>query len=1039
MRNIIAFAVKNRVTILMVVLGILLLGKISYDELGTDLLPNLNNPRLYVEVEAGERPPEEIEKNVIRNMESQIIRQNNVIGVTSVIKAGSARITVDYSYKTEMNEAFLDLQKALAGFAQNQNITGFNISQNDPNSAPVIVAGVTHDQIQDMAQLRRVAESFIRNELIRVEGVADVKLTGSEVKNLVIRTDDYKLKAFNITPDVIVSKIKESNQNLSGARISDLGRQYIVKGVSGLNSPEDFGALIVGYKAPEGEKSTSANSNSGQASGDKAPIFLRDVAKVDFENDDPLNIVRINGKRSIGLSVYKEVRYNTVKVTEQVEKELQRVAKGLPGYHFEIISNQGTFIRDAIGEVKFTALFGILLAIIVIFLFLRRLGTTLIISIAIPISIVATFSLMYFGGLTLNIMTLGGLALGAGMLVDNAIVVIESIFRNRERGVTAKEAAIEGTSTVAMAITASTLTTIVVFLPIVYLHDLSGELFKDQAWTVTFSLLSSLFVAILVIPMLYCAIAGKEGKKTPSLLPRDLPFGKSDSVEFPAYGRLLRRILNHKKLVLGGAVATLIVTAAFVPFLKSEFIPQSEGGNFDVHLRLAEGTPLSVTAQTVAGMEKIIAEIANDSSMVCYSHAGPGSEESKTSFEGENTARIRVILRAKKTSVREVIARINSYAEAIPNLSCTISQEDHTTGSFGGDEISPVVVEVAGAELDEIARITEEMHREMTQMEGLCNLKSSIEDGSPEVRIRLDRVFCGMNNIALGNVVTQCAQKLEGAQAGQMEYEGEQRDIRIKLPEVPLAELENIGIQAGEKRFRLGDMAALTVSQAPREIIRKNQTRLSKITADLNPGASLQEEAFKIRQISERIDLPHNYSIRVTGQEEQRSESMRSLLFALILSVVLVYMVLSSQFESLIHPFTILLTIPLAMTGAILLFLITGMTLNIMAVIGMVMLTGIAVNNSIILVDRINQLKRSGTPLNEAIVEAGQQRIRPILMTTLTTILALLPLCITFGDGAALRAPMAIAVIGGLISATASSLIVIPCLYTVFERIAKRV
>lgn len=511
MKNIVKFAVSNPVTICMVVLAILLLGKISYDQLSVDLLPDLNNPRLFIELKAGERPPEEIEKQFVKNMESMAIRQSDVTQVSSVVKAGSARITVEYTWTKDMDEAFLDLQKAMNPFSQNKDITELKITQHDPNQSPVILIGLSHQTITDMAELRKVAESYIRNELIRLEGVAEVTLSGQEENTLIIQTDPYKLDAFGLKIEDIASRIEANNQSISGGRVSELGLQYLVKSSSLFGSEADFENLIVGYK-PVTKQETAANAsqNTGtDAAADKAPLFLREVATVQFENARPDNIVRINGQRSIGLSIYKEMRYNTVKVVDGVSRQLAVIEQALPGYHFKVITNQGTFIKNAIGEVKESAVLGIILAVIILFVFLRRFGTTLIVSMAIPISIVATFNLMFFNGLTLNIMTLGGLALGAGMLVDNAIVVIESIFRNQERGVPVREATITGTSEVAGAVIASTLTTIVVFLPIVYLHGASGELFKDQAWTVTFSLVSSLFVAILVIPMLYDRLVGR--------------------------------------------------------------------------------------------------------------------------------------------------------------------------------------------------------------------------------------------------------------------------------------------------------------------------------------------------------------------------------------------------------------------------------------------------------------------------------------------------------------------------------------------------
>lgn len=432
MKNIVKFAVGNPVTICMIVFALLLLGKVSYDQLSVDLLPDLNNPRLFIELKVGERPPEEIEKQFVKNMESMAIRQSDVTQVSSVIKAGTARITVEYTWTKDMDEAFLDLQKAMNPFAQNKEITELKITQHDANLSPVVLVGMSHQNITDMAELRRIAESYIRNELIRLEGVAEVTLSGEEVTTLTVQTDPYKLNAFQLKIEDIASRIESNNQSISGGRVSELGLQYLVKSSSLFSTEADFENLIVGYKPVQQE--TSGNSSSETVTDvNKAPVFLKEVATVQFVNARPENIVRINGKRSIGLSIYKEMRFNTVKVVDEVTSRLAVIEDALPGYHFQVISNQGTFIKSAIGEVKSSAILGIVLAVIVLFVFLRRMGTTLIVSLSIPISIVATFNLMFFNGLTLNIMTLGGLALGAGMLVDNAIVVIESIFRNQEK------------------------------------------------------------------------------------------------------------------------------------------------------------------------------------------------------------------------------------------------------------------------------------------------------------------------------------------------------------------------------------------------------------------------------------------------------------------------------------------------------------------------------------------------------------------------------------------------------------------------------
>ena len=1029
MKNIIKFAVKNPVTIFMVVLAILLLGKISYDQLSVDLLPNLNNPRLFIEVKAGERPPEEIEKQFIKNMESLAIRQSDVTRVSSVVKAGSARITVEYAWKKNMDEAFLDLQKALNGFNQNKELDEVKITQHDPNTAPVVLVSLSHRNITDMAELRKVTESYIRNELIRVEGVADVSLSGEELTTLSIQTDAYKLRAFGLQMEDIAGKITSNNQSISGGRVSELGMQYLVKSSTPFSQVSDFENLIVGYKPIVATKENAKNSTA-----EKAPIFLKDVATVVFENERPTNIVHINGKRSIGLSIYKEMQFNTVKVVDGVLEQLAVIEQALPGYKFTVITNQGTFINSSIGEVKESALMGILLAILVLFVFLRRFGTTLIVSLAIPISIVATFNLMFFNGLSLNIMTLGGLALGAGMLVDNAIVVIESIFRNQEKGLSTREAAINGTAEVSGAVIASTLTTIVVFLPIVYLHGSSGELFKDQAWTVTFSLISSLFVAILVIPMLYDLIIGKQNKETTVEAPK-----AKRSIQLNGYGKLLQRLVSKRWWVIAGSVGLIVLTGLLLPYIGTEFMPRTTSQSFTVKLKMAEGTRLERTAAAVANIENLLTTLANDSLCTIYSHVGEGAGGENAIFEGENTASIKVLLSASAAATQaDIVAQLSEATDNIEGLDLSFAEEENSLSSMLGSEGAPIVVEVKGEELEELQQLTETIQKRMLGIKGLYNITTSIEAGAPELSIEIDRTLAGMNNLTVATVIGQLKEQLSGKEAGKMEYRGEMRNIIIKLPETSLKTLGDLTIKSGDKTFLLSEIATITHTAAPREILRRNQSRMTKVMAHIDENVTLDKVAQEIRNEMQSIELPNNYSITVGGEEEKRQESMNSLLFALALSIVLVYMVLASQFESLLHPFTILLTIPLAVVGAILLFFVTGTTINMMGVIGIVMLVGIAVNNSIILVDRINQLIATGSNLTDAIVEAGQQRIRPIIMTTLTTILALLPLTFSFGEGASLRSPMAIAVIGGLITSTLMSLMVIPCVYYILEQTKRK-
>ena len=1024
MRKLINFAIKSPVTISMVVLAVLLLGIISYDRLNVDLLPDMNSPRLFVEIEIGERPPEEIEKTFIESMEAMAIRQRDVTQVSSVIKSGSARLTVEYVQNKDMDEAFLDLQRAMSSFASNREITSLNITQHDPNTAPVMLIAMSHNEITNMAELRKIAESYIRNELVRLEGVAEVALSGQERSILTIKTDSYKLKAFGLTMDGIASRIEQNNQSISGGRVSELGLQYLVKSTTLFTNETDFENLIVDYKVTDAAGTSIQTRNA--ATANRAPVYLREVADIQFENDRPETIVRLNGERCIGLSVYKEMQHNTVRVVERLNKQLAQITQALPGYNFQVITNQGTFIQDAIGEVKNSAILGLALAVLILFLFLRHIGTTLIISISVPISIVATFNLMFFNGLTLNIMTLSGLALGAGMLIDNAIVVIESIFRNQERGLSRIDSIITGTSEVSGAVVASTITTIVVFLPIVYLHGASGALFKDMAWTVAFALVSSLIVALIVIPMLYDKLSGRKSVKT-----------QTRSVQFAWYSRLLAAFLRQRWLVIGISALLFAATLLSLPFVGTEFLPRSEGQTFTVSVKLPEGTRLERTDAVVQNLDYLVQSISGDSLCTVYSHIGKGTSENQV-FEGEHTAMMKVTLsKSAPIPPNVVMERFIEATKNIEGLELTFKQEENSLGSLFGTSEEPIVVEVKGTDLDEIASITEEVIERMNNISGIYNIKSSMANGAPELIVSIDRTVAGIYNLSAQNVIQQLRQQLQGRDVGKMDYKGEMRDIVVKIPDISVRDLQNLVIRSGNQEFLLREFTTIESTQAPNEIFRRNQSRINRIVADKDINRSLDKVAQEIRQATSDIPLLLNYSITVTGEEEKRQESISSLLWALGLSILLVYMVLASQFESLLHPFTILLTIPLALIGSILIFLITGLTINIMGIIGIIVLTGVAINNSIILVARINQLKTE-MDLFEAIVQAGQQRIRPIIMTSLTTILVLLPMSFNIGEGAALRTSLALAVIGGLVTSTLMSLVVIPCVYYVFEKMKRK-
>lgn len=1024
MKKITQFSVNYPVTVSMMVLAIILLGYISFSKLSVDLLPEMNAPRIFVEINAGEQPPEEIEKQYIESIESQAIRQKGVIQVSSVCMVGSARVTVEYSWGTDMDEAFLDLQKAMTTYSQMSTIDEFTITQHDPNASPIMMIGMLHPDISDMDELRKVGENYIRNELIRLEGIAEVSLTGTEEKEVLIDTEAYLLDAYGLSIDQVVTQIQNMNRSVSGGTVVEMGKKYIIKGSSLVKDLDALKNIIVSYKAPSGSSSQTPNQQAAVA--DKVPVYLKDIAKVSFVNKDPKNIVRINGQRCVGLSIYKETGFNTVTAVKNLNEALAAISKALPGYQFITVQNQGDFIQKSIDEVKNTALIGVLIAVFVLFIFLRRVKVTAIIAFSIPISVIATFNLMYFNGLSLNIMTLGGLALGAGMLVDNAIVVMENIFRNMEQGLSVKEAAINGTAEVAGAITASTLTTIVVFLPIVYLHGASGALFKDQAWTVAFSLLASLFVAILVIPMLF-NFAYRNKKNMPSQI---------KSIRIGWYGRFLAKVIEKRVLVIILAILMLGGTYAILPLVGSEYLPKSGTGEFTVEIKLKEGTQLKRTASTAASIEYLITESLGDNIDLIFSQIGPtdGIANAKSVFQNENTASIKVRLVDDAIKHSEsIIISLGGLLENIPDAEIQIVRDESALQATMGTNESPLVVEVKGDDLDVLEEISNNIKNQLATIPELQNLETSIEEGAPEIDVVIDRQNAAMHNLTVDDISGQLKDLLMGKNAGKFEQSGEMNDITLRMPILTLYDFNNIQLRSGSNYVPLYEVAQIQESISPKQLHRRNQNRISKISADITRDIAFDKVIEKVNTVIGNMDIPQGYQVEVIGEEQKRQEAMANLSFALMLSIVLVYMVMASQFESMIHPFTILLTIPLAGVGAVWAFFLLGMPLNIMAFIGIIMLAGIAVNDSIILVDAINKFRAKGYSIKDAIINAGENRIRPIIMTSITTILALLPLTIGFGDSVALRSPMAIAVIGGLITSTLLTLIVIPSVYYVFE------
>jgi HAE1 family hydrophobic/amphiphilic exporter-1 len=1019
MRSLPRFSIKNPVTVSMIVLAVLLLGFISFSRLGTNLMPEIDNPRLFVEVDAGERPPAEIEKQLVIPVEALIVRQKGVVNVESRIMAGQARLTISYSWDSDMDQAFLELQKVLSPYSNREDVEELTISRFNPNADPVVQIALSDSLGRNLNQLRLLVENVLRPELVRLEGVADVALAGEREYVVEVKVNPASLGAFGITLEQVAEKINSFNQNVSGGFIEENGQRYVVRGSSAISKPADIQNLVI--------KMAGTDRESGYAG---SPVLLKDVADVALLEDRPASMVSINGTDCLGLYIYKENRYNTVEMTGAVFETLNEFTDNHLGIKMEVVENQGEFIEASVAEVSDSALLGILFAVVVLFLFLRNWGATLVVSIAIPLSVVATFGLMYFNDLTLNLMTLGGLALGAGMLVDNAIIVLENIYRLLEKGKSLKDAAIDGAGSVGGAIVASTLTTVVVFLPIVYLQGVSGEFFKDQAWTVAFSLFCSLGVALMVVPLL-----------STKLIRKNRSLDTSQPLKWRFYHNFLEKVLNHKGFVLVAAILLMAGSYALLPFVGSSFLPDASSDELEIEVTLPAGTRLETTNETLLSISQSVRRIMPEGTLQwIYAHSGPAVTESGQSFSrGENEGFLKISFSEVSKSASGILtAALDSLFNDVNGLDLQYGQTEPALQALAGNDEAPFVLEVRGPDADVLKATTSKIAELLNQSPDLLNVSTSFEEEAPEVDIRIDRMKAGILGMDIQSIISQVQSSLQKQDAGSLEENGNRTEIKVSGKELNLSDLAILEIVNGEETYRLNELARIEVGHEPGEILRDNQSRVGKVYAGVVPGEPFDKVVERVEVSVADMAIPPGYRVLITGDEQRRKESFSQLLFALLLSVVLVYMVMAAQFESLIHPFTILLTIPLAGVGTILTFLLLGISFNIMAFIGVVMLGGIAVNDSIILVDAINQYKSQGVMLRQAVLNAARDRLRPILMTSLTTMLALFPLALSIGQSASLRSPLAIAVIAGLFTSTLLTLVVIPCVYELFDRSGRK-
>jgi len=1072
--SIVSTVVKRPVTVAMFTLAVMLFGMVGFSRLSVSLLPDLSYPTLTVRTDNVGAAPAEIEQLISKPIEESVGVVKGIRKVHSISKAGQSDVIIEFEWGVAMNFATQNVREKLDIIALPKDVNKPIILRFNPALDPIIRLGLSTENTHPRAlkKIRTFAEQEIKRQLETISGVAAVQLGGGLQQEIQVIFDQEKAARRGITAQSIVSRIQNENINMSAGRVYDGQQEYLVRTLNQFVSLKQLGNMIV--KQADGKT-----------------IYLKDIAKVIDGEKERTDITRINNNEAIELAIYKEGDANTVTVAKAVNEKLAELKETLPEeLTFTVIYDQSEFIINAVDEVKSAAIVGGLLAMLILYLFLGNFFNTIIISLAIPISIIATFNLMFANDISLNIMSLGGIALAVGLLVDNAIVVLENIARYREKGVSIIDAAIKGTDEVSGAVIASTLTTLAVFFPLAFVTGFAGQLFSDQAMTVTFALLASLVVALTLIPMLASRQFSKEKlspdndndslvnevdkaplstrKKVikiiihitafpfllifnylPLYLTKALllitnlitkvvsfifkPTHKVFSFYFEkiasAYSRLLKLVLHHRAVLVGLSLAFAIGVMSLLPKIAVELVPEVAKAEFTIELTLPQGTPIYMTDKRLKDLAATIAK--DDRVKHSYSLAGSGSlMMSSASKGGENWGQLLVALH-RSDDLESVKAVVRDKVAQMADVNAEIAQTEMFTTE------RPLQIILSGYDLVGLKKYSDQLMQKMSKDNQFIDLNNSLRAGQPELKISFDNQRLASLELKASDIADQLVTKIAGSVASKYNLQDRQVDILVRADESSrnsAQAIRQLTVNSQQaKSLPLAAVADITESIGPNEINRIDQSRVAIISASLAYG-DLSEAAAKAEKLVKELYLPLNIKAKVAGQNEEMNSSFSSLMMALALAVFLVYLVMASQFESLLNPFIILFSIPLAVFGSVLGLYVTGTNISVIVLIGVIMLTGIVVNNAIVLVDRINQLRHKGVDKLAAIMEASRSRFRPIIMTSLTTILGLAPLAFSSGEGAELRAPLAITVMSGLFVATLLTLLLIPVLYSLFDR-----
>ncbi|WP_028548810.1 efflux RND transporter permease subunit [Paenibacillus sp. UNC451MF] len=1020
--NLANFSVNRPVTILMIMIALTILGSIAAPLLPVDLYPNMEIPTATVSVSWPGASPGQVENQVTKRVEASMATIANVSSVTSNSRTGSSNVTIQFNFGTDISEATLAMRDRLDRVRRQlpADADAPVVSKADPNSSPILSLSLYGKDI-DLITLRDLADNVVSPAVQRVEGVASVGVSGGRVRQIQLLVDQNKLTQYGITFNQVTQALSNDNQSMDAGLVYK-GDQLVPLRISGE------------FKSTSEIEKVRVQLSRGQS------LELGELGKIIDTYQDITYDSRRNGEQSVGISVLKQSDGNTVKVADNIRAAMSDIQSKLPeGVKLAVLNDSSKFIKSSINTVIEHTLLGAVFSIIILMLFLNSIRATLIIGVVIPISVISTFSMMYFSHQTINTITLGGLALGLGSLVDFAVVVLESIYRKKEEGLSPTEAAKQGTAEVGTAVLASALAQIAVFAPTVFINGMIKNFFVPMALTVSFSHIAALFAAITLVPMLAAKILTKHHDES---LPEGRSynpavwFGRGMNRFTGGYIGMLRWSLSHRWVIILVTVGMLGGSVYLAKFVGSEMMPKSDEGQLNINISLGQGTKFEITNALTTKIEEQIKDIEDiETIFTTVGSAGGGAFQSSST----NSANISVTLKPleeRKLKTEQIVEQIRNMTQGNPGAQISVnSRSSVRLPGLGGGGGADITVNLNGPDMAVLSKLGDMVAEELRGIPTLRSVQNTLERSIPAYDMTIDRDAAAYYGISVREVMTAVRTAYQGSVATNFKTGDAQISVLVKYPTEFTNNLENLNQvvlnTSSGAQIPLSAIAKVTPGSSPAQIRHINQQRLTTVQASVS-GAAIGDVEKEVQARLDTIQPPDGYSINLTSKSEANS-TFSSLYLMLGLSVVLVYMVMASQFESLYGPFIIMFSLPPTFVGAILGLYLTNRTINMNSVMGMIMLMGIVVNNAIVLVDYTNQLRKRGYTLFDALIEAGRIRLRPILMTTGTTVLAMLPLVIGFGEGAEAQASMATVVAFGLTLSTMVTLLLVPVVYTLMD------